>query len=398
VEYYKLAIVLGALTAMGPLAIDTYLPALPTIARELETTAALVQASLSVYFVGIALGQAVYGPLSDRFGRKPALYAGLGLFILASLGCALAPRVEALIAFRFLQALGGCAPLVVPRAVVRDHFDQRDSVRMLSVLVLVMGVAPILSPLLGGQLLVRFGWRSIFWAHAAYGAVWLGAVAVALRESLAPDRRRREPFAAVLRVYGRLLGDRAFMRHVLAGALVFAGLLAYISGSPFVFIELFQVPPERFGLYFGVNAVGIITASQVNRWLAGRAEPGRILQFVLPVSVMAGATLLVDATTGFGGFRGILVPLFVFIATHGFVMPNTTALAMEPHGAVAGSASALLGSVQFVLGAIAGTLAGAAATATAVPFAAVIAGCAAGAFVVHELIPWLARQGAPRSA
>jgi DHA1 family bicyclomycin/chloramphenicol resistance-like MFS transporter len=346
-----------------------------------------VQASLSLYFVGIALGQAVYGPLSDRFGRKPALYAGLALFILASIGCALAARVEGLIAFRFLQALGGCAPLVVPRAVVRDHFDQRDSVRMLSILVLVMGVAPILSPLAGGQLLVEFGWRSIFWAHAAYGAVWLAAVAAVLRESLPPDRRRREAFGAVLQVYGRLLRDGAFMRHVLAGALVFSGLLAYISGSPFVFIELFDVPPERFGMYFGVNAIGIVTASQVNRWLAGRADPGRILRVVLPVSVAAGTTLLASASTGFGGFGGILVPLFVFIATHGFVMPNTTALAMEPYGAVAGSASALLGSLQFVLGAIAGTVVGAAANGTAVPFAAVIAACAAGAFVIHEVVP-----------
>ena len=386
-EYYKLAVVLGALTAMGPLAIDTYLPALPTIARDLQTSPALVQVSLSVYFVGIALGQAVYGPLSDRVGRKPALYLGLTLFIVASLGCALSPRVEALIVFRFLQALGGCAPLVVPRAIVRDLFDQRESVRMLSVLLLVMGLAPILAPLVGGQLLVRFGWRSIFWAHAVYGGVWLLAVVVGLRETLLAGRRRRARVAAILATYRTLLTDRAFMRQVLAGGLVFSGLLAYISGSPFVFIELFDVPPERFGLYFGVNAIGIISASQLNRWLAARAEPAHILRVVLPVSLVAGMTLLANAYTGYGGFAGILVPLFVFIATHGFVMPNTTALAMEPHGAVAGSASALLGSVQFVLGAVAGMLVGAAGTGTAVPLAAVVAACGAGAFVVHQVLP-----------
>jgi DHA1 family bicyclomycin/chloramphenicol resistance-like MFS transporter len=387
--YYRLALLLGALTAIGPLAIDTYLPALPTIARDMGTSTALVQISLSMYFVGIALGQAFYGPLSDRFGRKPALYLGLALFIGASIGCALSTRVEALIGFRFVQALGGCAPIVVPRAVVRDYFDQRGSVRMLSMLMLVMGLAPILAPLAGGQLLTRLGWRSIFWAHAAYGSIWLAAAAVWLPESLRAHNRRREPIREVVRVYQRLLGDRAFMGHVLTGALVFAGLLAYISGSPFVFIELFHVSPQRFGLFFGVNAFGIMAAAQANGWLARRTDADRILRLVLPVTLVAGAALLASAASGFGGFAGILVPLFVYIATHGFVMPNTTALAMSPHGAVAGSASALLGSVQFILGSAAGTLVGIAANGTAVPLAAVIAGCAAGAFTIHLAGAWM---------
>ena len=367
--YYRLALILGALTAMGPLAIDTYLPALPRIARDLHTSDALVQVSLSVYFVGIALGQAFYGPLSDRLGRKPALYLGLVMFILASVGCALATSVQMLIVFRFLQALGGCAPLVVPRAIVRDHFDQRGSVRMLSILMLVMGLAPILSPLVGGQLLGFFGWRSIFWVHAAYGSVWLLAVAVGLPESLDVARRQRQRIGAVLGIYGRLLRDRSFMAHVLVGALIFAGLLAYISGSPFVFIELFHVPPSKFGIYFGINAIGIMTASQINRWLAQRFDASQILRRALPVSLVASVALVVDAATGFGGFAGILVPLFVYIAMHGFVMPNTTALAMAPHGAVAGSASALLGSLQFILGALAGTLVGALSNGTPVPLA-----------------------------
>jgi len=384
-SYYRLALILGALTAMGPLAIDTYLPALPRIARDLHTSDALVQVSLSVYFVGIALGQAVYGPLSDRLGRKRPLYLGLAMFILASLGCALASSVELLIGFRFLQALGGCAPLVVPRAIVRDHFDQRGSVRMLSILMLVMGLAPILAPLVGGQLLGWFGWRSIFWAHAMYGSVWLFAVAVGLRESLSLGRRQRQRVGAVLAVYGRLLSDRAFMAHVLVGALIFAGLLAYISGSPFVFIELFHVSPSHFGLYFGVNAIGIITASQINRWLAQRLEASQILRRVLPVSLVASVALVVDAATGFGGFAGILVPLFFYIAMHGFVMPNTTALAMAPHGSVAGSASALLGSIQFILGALTGTLVGALSNGTPVPLAAVVAGCGVAAFAIHVL-------------
>jgi MFS transporter, DHA1 family, multidrug resistance protein len=385
--YYRLAVILGALTAMGPLAIDMYLPALPTIARDLETSAASVQVSLAVYFIGIAFGQAFYGPLSDRLGRKPALYFGLSLFVVASIGCALADAPRTLIVFRFLQALGGCAPLVIPRAMVRDYFDQVGSVRMLSVLILVMGLAPILAPLVGGQLLVNFGWRSVFWVLAGYGAVWFTIVALVLPESLPIDRRRRQPLSVVLGVYGRLLRDRVYLGYVLTGGMIFSGLLAYISGSPFVFIELFDVPPEQYGLYFGTNAIGIISASQVNRWLAHRFDADRVVRAVVPIATVAGFVLLLDAYTGFGGFSGILIPLWVFIACHGFVMPNTTALAMAPHGTVAGSASALLGTVQFVLGATAGVLVGALGNGTAVPFAAVIAGCGAAALVAHRTTP-----------
>jgi DHA1 family bicyclomycin/chloramphenicol resistance-like MFS transporter len=380
-------VILGGLTAMGPLAIDMYLPALPAIARDLNASAASVQGSLAVYFIGIAAGQAFYGPLSDRWGRKSMLYVGLSIFLLSSAGCALSADVRALIAFRFLQALGGCAPLVVPRAVVRDYFDQRGSVRMLSVLMLVMGLAPILAPLVGGQLLVHLGWRSIFWVLAAYGAIWLSVVTCLLPESLPAERRRPERLAGVLAVYGRLLRDRTYMGYVLAGGMIFAGMLAYIAGSPFVFIELFGVPPEQYGLFFGANAIGIIGASQINRWLASRVDARRIIGVVIPVAMTAGFVLLADAYTGFGGFAGILVPLFFFIACHGFVMPNTTALAMAPHGSVAGSASALLGTVQFVLGATAGTLVGVLGDGTAVPLAAVIAACGVAAFALAQMLP-----------
>lgn len=386
-EYYALAGILGALTAMGPLAIDMYLPAFPTIARELGTEAASVQVSLAVYFVGLAVGQAFYGPISDRLGRKRALYFGLSVFVLASVGCALAASVRGLIVARFFQALGGCAPLVIPRAVVRDHFDERGSARMLSVLMLVMGLAPILAPLIGGQLLVNFGWRSVFWVLAGYGFVWLLLVSFFLPESLPAARRRRQPLVAVLSTYGRLLGDRSYMGYVLSGGLIFSGLLAYISGSPFVFIELFDVPPEQYGLFFGVNAMGIIAASQINRWLTASVEPRRVVRFVLPVAMTAGLALVVNAWTGFGGFAGILVPLFAFIACHGFVMPNTTAMAMAPHGAVAGAASALLGTLQFVLGATAGALVGALGNGTAVPLAGVIAACGVGAFAMYLTLP-----------
>jgi MFS transporter, DHA1 family, multidrug resistance protein len=384
--YYRLAVILGALTAMGPLAIDLYLPALPTITDDLATSSSLAQASVAIYFIGVAIGQAFYGPLSDRFGRKPALHFGLVLFMVASIGCALAPDIRFLIACRLLQALGGCAPLVVPRAVVRDHFDQRDSVRMLSLLILVMGVAPILAPLIGGQLLLAFGWRSAFWALAAYSVVWFVVSFFFLDESLPATRRRREPLSAILRIYGRLLLDRGYMGYVVSGGLMFAGLLTYITGSSFVYIELFGGRPDRFGLFFGMNAIGLIAASQVNGWLAGRVDPRRIVSVVLPLATLAGVVLLFDAYTGTGGFVGILVPLFCFIVCHGFVFPNTTALAMEPHGRIAGSASALLGTLQFVLGASAGALVGLTSNGTAVPFAAIIAGCGAAAWTTYQTL------------
>ena len=384
---HRLAIILGALTAIGPLAIDMYLPALPEIARELGVPITAVQVSLTSYFIGISLGQALYGPLSDRFGRKPALYIGLGIFVSASLGCAFTNSVTQLVIFRGLQALGGCAPLVVPRAVVRDYFDGRELVRILSMLVLVMMLGPILAPFVGGQLLVRFGWRSVFFLLAIYGLALLVFAGWLLPESLRPEQRRRESIAAIARTYARILRDREYLGQVLSGGLVFAGLLAYISGSSFVFIELFHVSPQRFGLYFGSNAIGLMVASQVNRYLASRVRPEAIIRAALPVALVAGMTLLVDAYTGFGGFAGILVPLFCFIACHGFTMPNTTALAMSPYGAVAGSASALMGTLQFLLGAASGSLVSTFGNGTAVPFAAVIAGCALAAFLVHLTLP-----------
>jgi DHA1 family bicyclomycin/chloramphenicol resistance-like MFS transporter len=384
-EYRRLALILGALTAMGPLAIDMYLPALPTIGREFGADAAAMQVSLAAYFAGMAIGQAFYGPLSDAVGRKPALYFGLVVFIVSSIGCAASDSVRTLVVFRFLQALGGCAPIVIPRAVVRDHFDQVGSIRMLSVLMLVMGLAPILAPLMGGQLLVNFGWRSVFWVLATYALAWLTLVAMFLPESLPVERRRRQPVGVVLSTYCRLLLDRTYICYVLSGALIFAGLLTYVSGSPYVFIELFHVSPERYGLYFGVNACGIMAASQTNRWLAPRVEARRIVGAALTVAMTASLLLLIDAATGFGGFAGLLIPLFFYIGCHGFVLPNTTALAMAPHGRVAGSASALLGTIQFVLASLTGMLLGALANGTPVPLAAVIAGCGVTAFVIHHV-------------
>jgi DHA1 family bicyclomycin/chloramphenicol resistance-like MFS transporter len=386
-DYYRLGAILGALTAMGPLAIDLYLPSFPSIARDLGSTVSAVEVTAATYFIGLSFGQAIYGPITDRIGRKIPLYAGLIIFILASIGCAFATSVPALVGLRFLQALGGCAEMVVARAMVRDLFEDHDAIRILSLLLLVMGLAPILAPLIGGQLLVHFGWRSVFLALASYAAVCLVAVSRTLPESLAVEHRRRESLWTILGIYRTLLGDRRYMTYVLTGGLVISGMFAYIAGSPFVFIELFHVPADRFGFFFGANALGLITASQINGRLARRTNPRTILAVVLPATALASVALLVNSATGFGGFPGILLPLFVCVASVGFVLPNTTVLAMSPHGRIAGSASALMGMFQFLLGAIAGALVSVLSNGTSIPLGMVIAGCGVGALVIHRASP-----------
>jgi Arabinose efflux permease len=341
-----------------------------------------VEATVAVYFLGLALGQSFYGPVADRWGRKRPLYAGLLLFILASAGCAMTQSIGALIALRFLQALGGSAQIVVARAVVRDYFDERDSARVLSLLMLVMGVAPILAPLLGGQLVGSS-------AGARSSGPWPPSPPPAWSPSPSPcgePAARAAPAqspATVFRLYGSLLANRQFMAPVLAGALISAGMFAYIAGSPFVFMEIFGVSPAHFGLFFGSNALGLIAASQINARLVRRFAPARILTVVLIVTAAAGLVLLGTATTGIGGFPGLLAPLFLFVASLGFVAPNATALAMGPQGRNAGSASALLGVIQFTSGGIAGGLVSALYDGTPLPMALVIALCGLGACAIH---------------
>lgn len=394
-----LVLVLGALTAFGPLAIDMYLPSFPAIAAEFGVESARVQLTLAAYFVGMATGQLIYGPLSDRYGRKPPLYAGVCLFVAASVACALAHRIEVLIAFRFVQALGGCAGLVIARAVVRDHFDARESARVLSLLMLVMGVAPMGAPVLGGWLLVAFGWRATFWTLAGFAALCLAAVILFLDESLPPSRRLRHDFGQIAGVYKQLASDRQFIAHALSGSLVFAGMLAYISGSPFVFMQLYGVAPEHYGLYFAINAFGVIAGSQINARLVKHVGIDRILDVAFGAVLVASLLLLTAAATGIGGFTGLLVPLFVCVAAVGFVGPLTTVRSMAPYGAIAGSASALLGTLQFVTAACSGALVGIVMgmwpTHSAVPMALVMAACGAGAMFFHRRAGALPTAAAP---
>ena len=380
-----LSLMLGSLTALGPLSIDMYLPSFQAIARDLAASPAQVQLTLAVFFVALGIGQAFYGPISDRFGRRRPLCFGLGLYVLASAGCASARSIEALVAWRFAQALGGCAGMVIARAVVRDRFDEREAARFFSLLILVTGLAPILAPSIGGQILVFFSWRAIFWALAGFALVGFITATFLLPESLPPERRTEGGVGTALYVYARLLRDRAFMRYALSGALVISGMFAYIFGSPFVFMQIYGVRPERFGWIFGFIAFGLISASQLNRVVLARVVGARILSHALMVTAGASVILLVMAWTGAGGLPGLLGPLFVYIASLGFVLPNVMATALGPQGRNAGTASALLGTLQFGAGATVGMLLGALGDGTAVPMAGLIAACGLSALLVHRL-------------
>lgn len=384
-----LTIYLGTLAALGPLAIDMYLPAFPRVAASFHVQIPDVQRTLASYFVGLALGQLVYGPLADRLGRKTPLYIGLSLFALASTGCALSWNIRSLAALRFVQAMGGCAEMVVSRAVVRDLFDDRQSAKVFSSLVLVMGSAPIIAPLVGGFLAGHFGWRAIFRIHAFAGLAALLSTAFFFRESLPPERRIRHSVRETFSTYVYVLRQREFNLQAMTVSVGMAGLFAYVGGSPYVFEKIFGISESRFWLYFGPIVCGIIGMSQVNGFLAGRCDIRKILRGALTTGALAGMVLLIDALTGIGGFWGIYFPLWLFMASMGFVFPNTTVLAMSPHGRIAGNASAVLGFLQFGVSALGGLVVSALQDAqkipTPVPMAASIAVCTAIALVLNLL-------------
>lgn len=389
---FRILLLLGALSAFGPMAIDFYLPSFPAMAQAFGTDVEHVQLTLASYFIGLALGQLIYGPLADRFGRRPPLLVGVTIFTLASVACALAPNLDWLIGARFVQALGGCAGMVVSRAVVRDLCDPIASAKAFSQLMLVMGLAPILAPLGGGLLLELFGWQSIFWALTLFSALVLLGLANWLPETLS-NVTPRAPLSGALGQYRRLLGNWQFLAYGMSGGFAIAGMFAYIAGSPFVFIQLYGVPPEHYGWLFGSNAAGFILVAQINAVLLRHRGPAFWMRRFIWVYLVCALALLAVSSLKTQSLWPLLLPLFVCIASLGCILPNASACAMAGQGQNAGSASALMGSLQFCVAAGAAALVGWMHDGSAIPLALVISlcGCAA---VACSLLTWrLDRNG-----
>ncbi|MFF3977147.1 Bcr/CflA family multidrug efflux MFS transporter [Streptomyces sp. NPDC001828] len=386
-------LVLGGLTALPPLSMDMYLPALPEVTDALRSPAATVQLTLTACLAGMALGQLVVGPMSDKWGRRRPLLIGMVVYVLATAVCAFAPDVELLIAFRLLQGLAGAAGIVIARAVVRDLYDGVEMARFFSTLMLISGVAPVVAPLIGGQVLRLTDWRGVFVVLTVIGVLLTAVVFKWLHETLPVERRHSGGVGEALRTMGGLLKDRVFTGYMLAGGLAFAALFAYISASPFVVQEIYGASPQTFSLLFGLNSVGLVVVGQINgKLLIGRVSLDKALGFGLAVITLAATALLLMTSGVFGevGLAPIAAGLFVLMSAMGLAMPNTNAQALMRTPNAAGSASALLGTSSFLVGAVASPLVGIAGEATAVPMAVVQLASALAALLCFLLLcrPW----------
>jgi DHA1 family bicyclomycin/chloramphenicol resistance-like MFS transporter len=396
-------LVLGGLTALPPLSMDMYLPALPEVTDALRSPAATVQLTLTACLAGMALGQLVVGPMSDKWGRRRPLLIGMIVYVLATAVCAFAPNVELLIAFRLLQGLAGAAGIVIARAVVRDLYDGVEMARFFSTLMLISGVAPVVAPLIGGQVLRLTDWRGVFAVLTVIGVLLTAVVWKWLHETLPADRRHSGGVGEALRTMGGLLGDRVFTGYMLAGGLAFAALFAYISASPFVVQEIYGASPQTFSLLFGLNSVGLVVVGQINgKLLIGRVSLDKALGFGLAVITLAATALLLMTSGVFGevGLAPIAAGLFVLMSAMGLAMPNTNAQALMRTPNAAGSASALLGTSSFLVGAVASPLVGIAGEATAVPMAVVQLASAVAALLCFLLLcrPWQRKGESPAAA
>jgi len=392
-------LILGGLTATPPLSMDMYLPALPAVTRALHAPAATVQLTLTACLAGMALGQLVVGPMSDRWGRRRPLLTGLAVYVVATALCAVAPNVESLVAFRLLQGLAGAAGIVIARAVVRDLYDGVAMARFFSTLMLVSGVAPVVAPLVGGQILRVTDWRGVFVILTFVGAALAVLVWTRLPETLAPEDRHGGGTAEALRSMRALLADLPFTGYMLTGGFAFAALFAYISASPFVVQEIYGASPQTFSLLFGVNSVGLVAVGQINgKLLVGRVSMDKVLGAGLAVVVLAATALLLMATGTFGevGLVPVAAGLFVLMSAMGVTLPNAQTLALMRTRHSAGSASALLGTSSFLIGAVASPLVGIAGEHTAVPMAVVqlVAALVAVACFVGMCRPWNTRTTA----
>jgi len=366
-----LILILGSLAALGPLSIDMYLPAFPDMSRSFGASASLIQLSLTACMLGMALGQLIVGPLSDVRGRKRPLMIALLAYLLASLACAMAPTIEVLIALRFIQGAAGASGIVISRAIVRDLFEGPELTRFFAALSLVNGTAPILAPVIGGQLL-RFGdWHFVFYLLAILSTLMLLAVALRLPETLPLERRVEGNLTTTLKTFGRLLTDRVFIGYAFAQAFVMGAMFAYISGSPFVLQNIYGASPQQFSFLFGLNGIGIILAAQIAGRLAGRVDSERLMRISLTV-VASASIFLFLALTLTDQLIFVMIPLFFVVSSVGLISTLGFTLAMQNYGATAGSASALLGLLPMLVGSLVSPLVGIMGEQSAVPMGLII--------------------------
>lgn len=385
-HFIRWIVILGFLTAVAPLSIDLYLPSFPQMEKDLRAPGGSIEFSLATFFIGLTLGQLVYGPLSDRFGRKPLLYVGFALYTLASIGCTFADNVTSLCVWRFVQAMGGCAGIVIPNAIVRDRMGARDAARVFSLLMLVMGLAPILAPIVGGWLLEAFGWRSNFAVLIGFGILCLAAIALGLDESHDTTHEPPLRLGTVAGNYAMLLRNRSYLGFVFSGGLVQAGMFAYIAGSPFVLINLHGVSPQHYGWFFGANAFGLIASSQLNAWMLKRQAPTTLLRRALWIPLLSGLGMTVLAFAGWISLTWFALGFFLFVASVGWVGPNANASAMATHGQMAGTAAAFNGAMAFLCATLAGGLVGLLHNGTGQPLALVMCLCGLSAWLSHRLL------------
>jgi DHA1 family bicyclomycin/chloramphenicol resistance-like MFS transporter len=375
-------LILGLLSSIGPLSIDMYLPGFPSIARDLNTTVAKVSLSLSSFFIGISVGQFMYGPLLDRYGRKNPLYAGLTVYLLTSIGCALVTSVDALIGLRLLQALGGCVGMVASRALVRDLFPVNENARVFSLLMLVVGVSPIIAPTLGGYLTAAFGWHSVFVILSFLAVFILVAVHFTLPEGREPDPAFSLRPGFITRSFLSVLREPQFYTYAFTGSIGSAGLYAYIAGSPYVFMEIFGATERQYGWIFALIAAGLITASQLNSLLLRKYSSEQIIRVALFCQATTSVAIFAGSYMGVLNITTTIGLCFLFLSCQGFTFPNTSALSLAPFAKTAGSASALLGGIQMGIGACTSALVSIFSNHTAIPMTSIMAACAVSACLI----------------
>jgi len=381
--------VLGLLSAIGPFAIDMYLPALPEIGSSLDAAIGPVQMSLTVFFVALGVGQFLYGPVSDMVGRKPPLYFGLGLFAIASVGCAMATDIEMLIALRFVQGLGAAAGMAIPRAVVRDLHTGNDAARMMSLLMLVFSVSPILAPLAGSAVIAFTGWRGVFWAVTVAAVIGLATIASVLKETRPAEERVESSLGSALRAYGIMLRDTHYLGLVFIGAFAMAGFFTYLANSSFVMIDHYGLSPTMYSVAFGVNAAAFFGAAQLNGMLCERFGIVRVVKTSVTACGLVMTAMFLYYLSGGDQLAVLIVLYFIASALMGFVIPTTSVLALEQHGAIAGTASALLGTLQMLTGAVVMTVVGLFTDGRPLPM---VAGMAGGALIAVALA-WITLGG-----